>query len=108
MSTKLVIQFILIKCEFAQPGGHTVPDPSTSTVRSLLLQVPTDGVEGDFPPFHMDTTSIQEWVELSDQKEKIPTKNELELADLEQEAIEIEQNPSSLRQQIISNLPSIG
>ena len=102
MATKLVIQFILIKCEFAQPDGHIVLDPSTSTVQSLLLQVPTDSVEDTFPPFRMDTASIREWVEFSEQKSKIPTKNELILADLEQEAIQIGEHPASLPIQELS------
>src|SRR5947199_4972513 len=72
VATKLVIQYILIKCEFAQPGGHVVLDPSTSAVQSLLLQVPTDSVEDTFPPFRMDTASIREWVEFSEQNSKIP------------------------------------
>ena len=50
----------------------------------------------------MDMASIREWVEFSEQNSKIPTKNELILADLEQEAIQISEHPASLPIQELS------
>ena len=58
----LVIQWVRILLEFAEPGG-TRPDASDNTLKTLLQHVPTPAVKNTFPLWHIESYTLVEWQE---------------------------------------------
>jgi hypothetical protein len=58
----LVIQWVRILLEFAEPGGAR-PDASDNTLKTLLQHVPTPAVKNTFPLWHIESYTLVEWQE---------------------------------------------
>jgi hypothetical protein len=104
VATTLVIQWIRIHYGFAQPGGTTV-EPSTNTCRQLLSHVPTEGVGDTFPPFKIDQQSLRQWMdEDNPEQSKLPTANEVDLAEIRQDIDEMAESPAPLPPSVLTQV----
>lgn len=67
----LVIQWVRILLEFAEPGGAR-PDASDNTLKTLLQHVPTPGVKNTFPLWHIESYTLVEWQEFFQEDRRPP------------------------------------
>lgn len=103
VSSSLIIQWIRIHCDFAQPGDNTY-EPSDNTLRTLLSHIPTEDDGSTFPSFHVEFTTLEEWRDYQDEQYKTPTRNDVAAMYMSQDINKIANLNGSLSSTILNQV----